>query len=199
MTDATTPNQDTQNSEPVVETAPEVITDTAVKTNLEFVPEETTPSEPIASPVTEPVIETLPVIEPAPVVIPPSSPIPPELKNEPVISTEFSTDTAHTTPKILEQAQPQTELEAAGFIKPSSGFMAWLRSKARAVKEFRKRQKLDKIMKLFDKKTEITNDTVEKLLHVSDSTATNYLKILVSEKKIKRSADNGRVTTYLKI
>lgn len=51
---------------------------------------------------------------------------------------------------------------------------------------FRKRAKLDKILVLAVKKKSIKNDDVEKLLRVSDTTATNYLNQLVRSGRLKR-------------
>ncbi|MBL8158752.1 hypothetical protein JNK62_04430 [bacterium] len=53
--------------------------------------------------------------------------------------------------------------------------------------QFRKRAKLEKIIVLAKAKRSIKNDDVEKLLRVSDATATNYLSQLVREGKLKRS------------
>lgn len=53
--------------------------------------------------------------------------------------------------------------------------------------QFRKRAKLEKILVLAKAKRSIRNDDVEKLLRVSDATATNYLSQLVREGKLKRS------------
>jgi predicted HTH transcriptional regulator len=50
----------------------------------------------------------------------------------------------------------------------------------------RKAKRLEKILQLAKEKREITNDDVEKLLHVSDKTATRYLNELVREGKLKR-------------
>ncbi len=73
----------------------------------------------------------------------------------------------------------------------------------------RKRKRLDKILEFLDKNTStslklrgtgrITNDDVEKLLHVSDATATRYLDILEKEGKIKQIGKTGRNTYYEKI
>lgn len=71
---------------------------------------------------------------------------------------------------------------------------------------FGKRKKLDKILSLFIKKQngstsspQVTNDEVEKLLHVSDATATRYLDILEKEGKIKQIGKTGRNVRYSKI
>lgn len=65
--------------------------------------------------------------------------------------------------------------------------------------QIRKRQKLDRIMKVLQTKPSITNDQVEKLLHVSDATATRYLSILEKEGKIKQVGKTGQAVVYSKI
>ena len=51
----------------------------------------------------------------------------------------------------------------------------------------RKKERLEKIVAMVREKKVITNDDVEKLLKVSDATATNYLRELVKEGRLKRS------------
>jgi len=74
-----------------------------------------------------------------------------------------------------------------------------LLAKAREMIQFRKRRKLEKIMGMFLKKASITNDQVEKLLHVSDATATRYLEQLEKESKIKQVGKTGKEVSYSKI
>ena len=74
-----------------------------------------------------------------------------------------------------------------------------LLNKARQVIQSRKQKKIDHIMDLFAKRTNITNDEVEKFLHVSDATATRYLEILEKENKIKQSGKTGKGVKYEKI
>jgi hypothetical protein len=62
-----------------------------------------------------------------------------------------------------------------------------------------KRKKLDKIMALFLQQSKITNDEVEKFLHVSDATATRYLSILEKEGKIKQNGKTGHMVSYSRI
>jgi Fic family protein len=50
----------------------------------------------------------------------------------------------------------------------------------------RKAKRLEKILQLAKEKGQITNDDVEKHLHVSDKTATRYLNELVRGGKLKR-------------
>lgn len=58
--------------------------------------------------------------------------------------------------------------------------------KAKEMIQFRKRAKLEKILVLAGEKGKITNNDIEKLLHVSDATATRYLSQLVKEGRLKR-------------
>ncbi len=74
-----------------------------------------------------------------------------------------------------------------------------LLAKAQNAIQFRKRKKLNKVMDLFLKNSKITNDEVEKLLHVSDATATRYLEILQKENKIKKNGKTGKWVSYSKI
>ncbi len=70
---------------------------------------------------------------------------------------------------------------------------------ARNAIQFRKRKKLDRVMSLFLKQSKITNDEVEKFLHVSDATATRYLSQLEKEGKIKQSGKTGKGVSYSRI
>ena len=61
-------------------------------------------------------------------------------------------------------------------------------------------------MTLFEKKKkgstgspQVTNDEVEKFLHVSDATATRYLSQLEKEGKIKQNGKTGKGVSYSKI
>ena len=71
--------------------------------------------------------------------------------------------------------------------------------KARNAIRSRKRKKLDRVLSLFAKQTKITNDEVEKFLHVSDATATRYLSQLEKEGKIKQNGKTGKSVFYIKI
>ena len=69
---------------------------------------------------------------------------------------------------------------------------------ARATIQTRKHKKLEKILAEIEKHGKITNDQVEKLLHVSDATATRYLSELEKEGKIKQVGKTGKAVTYTK-
>jgi hypothetical protein len=76
------------------------------------------------------------------------------------------------------------------------GFILGLLEKAKLAIQSRKRKKLDHIMSLFAKQTNITNNDVQKLLYVSDATATRYLGILIKEGKIKQNGKTGKGVLY---
>ncbi len=92
--------------------------------------------------------------------------------------TEIHTPEAVTTSEIMQPAR-----------SPTSGkeFLKSLLPKLREKLAGRTEKRLSKIMELARKKGEIQNDDVEKLLHVSDATATNYLKKLVDRGELKVS------------
>ncbi|MFA6274219.1 MAG: hypothetical protein WC662_03590 [Candidatus Paceibacterota bacterium] len=103
--------------------------------------------------------------------------------NEPL---EDETETSN------EQAKPVRENS-----KPS--LARELLITARNAIQFRKRKKLDRVMSLFLQHSKITNDKVEKFLHVSDATATRYLSILEKEGKIKQVGKTGKGVSYSKL
>jgi len=89
--------------------------------------------------------------------------------------------------------------EPETFSQPKSSLARELLITARNAIQFRKRKKLDRVMSLFLQKSKITNDEVEKFLHVSDATATRYLSILEKEGKIKQSGKTGHSVFYSRI
>jgi predicted HTH transcriptional regulator len=72
----------------------------------------------------------------------------------------------------------------------------YLLIKARVSIQDRKRKKREKIMAALNTKSKITNDEVEKLLHVSDATAERYLAVLVKEGKLKQEKRTGADVSY---
>ena len=69
-------------------------------------------------------------------------------------------------------------------------------AKVNETRQNAKAEAKDKILKLFNNKTEITNDDVQKLLGVSDATATNYLNELEQEGIITQIGKEGRGVKY---
>ena len=110
--------------------------------------------------------------------IPPNEPLP--LEPEPIEAPEPPSAAAPVQTGILHTARD-------------------LLNKARVAIQDRKRKKRDKIMLALTTKSKITNDEVEKLLHVSDATATRYLSALEKEGKIKQVGKTGKSANYQKL
>lgn len=145
-----------------------------VQNTPELAPERT-PVEPISEPVQ--------TIEPEPVVPIETVPEPQTVSEPPTAQTPVFEPLTVTHEPLTSSKPAQKDL--------------WRRFLDKV--NFSKRKKLDRIMTLFNSKTKITNDEVEKLLHVSDATATRYLSILEKENKITQSAKSGHSVSYTKI
>ena len=118
--------------------------------------------------------------------------------NEPLPESEPSVSEAEEKPKAeTKTPEPEKEKPKVSYLK----YQKWneLLVMARNAIQFRKRNKLDKIMSLFLKQPKITNDEVEKFLHVSDATATRYLSQLEKEGKIKQNGKTGKGVSYSRI
>lgn len=160
---------------------------------------ETTPEPQTAQiPPTEPL-----VTEPEPITTPEVTQTPGEAIAEPekeeIPESEPTEKSKEESQVKTEQNSAKVESSVAPVIIPPQNKIRELLTKARNAIQTRKRKKLEKIMTLFAKQTNITNDEVEKLLHVSDATATRYLTILKKENKIKQSGKTGKGVSYSKI
>ena len=167
---------ETSVSEPSVP-APEVTESTAVSEPETVVaPTGEAPAEPVT---TTPEPETAqaggnePLPEPTPIQEEP-------VKEEKPVVKRDDTPTAKPAEKTV------SEKEKLGL----------LRQMARATIQLRREKKLAKIMTLLAAQTAVTNDEVEKLLHVSDATATRYLSILAERGKLKQVGHTGRGVRY---
>jgi hypothetical protein len=169
---------------------------------VETTPEELSPSAPL--PEEKPLASSEPVKEE--IKIETSEPI--QTESKPVDTSPTSPAPSASQPTEIPETKPEpkqetvTELEQPKIIPviiPSKNLARELLVKARNMIQFRKRKKLDKIMTLFAKQTKITNDEVEKFMHVSDATATRYLSQLEKEGKIKQSGKIGKSVFYSKI
>jgi len=131
-----------------------------------------------------------PVSEPIQSTQPPETPvIPPETETAQTPVNEALGNEAETS---NEQANPVSE-------NSKSSLARQLLITARNAIQFRKRKKLDRVMSLFLQQSKITNDEVEKFLHVSDATATRYLSVLEKEGKIKQVGKTGKAVSYSRI
>ena len=182
----TTPSEEAQ-TEPKIEesvTEPEV-----VETVQEIVPEtlDEVPVEPVA---TTPETETAQMggNEPLPEI--------PQVENEGAEATAEASEKPTPTPN-KEEREPREEEDKPTKQEPDiKEKLGLLRQMARATIQLRREKKLAKIMALFAKQTTVTNDEVEKLLHVSDATATRYLSILAERGKLKQVGRTGRGVRY---
>ena len=113
---------------------------------------------------------------------------PPETAPEILLETPPTEPPA--IPEISSQAEQPPAIPQAPTIEltpqPVQPSIKSFFGKALESVQFRKKAKLEKIMKLAGEKRSITNDQVQKLLCVSDATATRYLSALVRQGRLKR-------------
>ncbi len=149
-------------------------------------PDEPLVTEPISEPTPTPeaVPEPIPTPEPSPASTEPASAPGSTSIPQPQVSTPVSTPSTGSQ----QASSPQAPIIQTSLARE-------LLIKAREMIQFRKRKKLEKIMSLFLKQSSITNDDVQKLLYVSDATATRYLDQLEREGKIKRE-NAGKYLSY---
>jgi predicted HTH transcriptional regulator len=122
-------------------------------------------------------------------------------KTEESPRTQQGTAQLESTPTQESPASPPESLPAPAptiAIPSPQNIVGLILTKARLIIQLRKQKKLNKVMGLFLTKSKITNDEVEKLLHVSDATATRYLSELEKQGKIIQSGKTGHAVTYTK-
>ena len=145
-------------------------------------------TEPTTPPQEAPPADSAPEVapsEPTPATETPTAQIPP---NEPIAPESEPIEPAPEPPSAAAPVQ-------TGILHAAREILV----QARVAIQDRKRKKRDKIMQVLATKTKITNDEVEKLLHVSDATATRYLSALEKENKIKQVGKTGTGVVYQKI
>ena len=166
---------------------------------------EPTPPEP-AAPVETPTpapTEQAPTETPT-AQVPVNEPLPPEPPPSHE-ATEGQSEPNAPAPEPPQTAASAPATSATAPTHPVRGLLV----KARATIQDRKRKKLEKILEALDGKGpttlklrragKITNDEVEKLLHVSDATATRYLSALEKEGKIQQVGRTGKAVVYTRI
>ena len=119
--------------------------------------------------------------------------------SEPIQTSEPQTAQTPVNEPLAEPETSQNEQAKPVSVNSKSSLARELLITARNAIQFRKRKKLDKVMSLFLQQPKITNDEVEKFLHVSDATATRYLSQLEKEGKIKQSGKTGKGVSYSRI
>ncbi len=165
---------------------------------------EPTPPEPVQE---APAAVEMPVPAPAEATAPETAPSA-QSSGEPTQTAQPETQTAQmgrseplpTPSEPLPDQQPASQPSAPTQVTaPIAHRGRDVLTKARATIQDRKRKKLEKILEALNTKGKITNDEVEKLLHVSDATATRYLSALEKEGKIQQVGKTGKAVEYTRI
>ena len=170
------------------------------------------PQEPQTAqvPVSEPITPTPPEPLPPAEAQAPSEPAQPVIEATPEPTPSEPLQTAQINPAEVEKAaqaasepaptpQPQAPAPPAPTTPPNQSHSRELLAKGRAKVQEKKLKKLDKIMELLNTKDKVSNADVEKLLRVSDATATRYLSALQKQGKIRKVGKTGRSVFYAKI
>jgi len=156
---------------------------------------------------TEEIVKPVETSETRTVQIPPNEPFTPapEVKSEPLRSEPETKSVSNSGGMSEAKPEPEKIIPIPVIISNKNKVFELL-AKAKLAIQSRKRKKLDKVMTLFLKNKngstsspQVTNDEVEKFLHVSDATAERYLNILEKENKIKQVGKTGKAVTYQKI
>lgn len=135
---------------------------------------------------------------PAPVETPAPTPTEPETPTAQISASEPLPPEPEPIAPTPAPEPPQAATSVSATPAPTHSVRDLL-VKARATIQDRKRKKLDKILEALSAKGKITNDEVEKLLRVSDATATRYLSTLEKEGKIKQEGKTGTGVMYAKV
>ena len=125
--------------------------------------------------------------------------------------TEAQTEPISEPAQVIEAENPvvsQAPTPQMSTFEPlaSNNHMSELLEKEHEAINNKRQKRLDSIMTLFAKQTNngstdsprVTNDEVEKFLHVSNATATRYLSILKKENKILQNGKTGKGVYYTK-
>ena len=122
-------------------------------------------------------------------------------KTEPNLEQNSIPETPKNPPEITTP-QPTAQMAGNEPLGSESDQIKQRKENLKLANEKRqnkKREKIDEILNLFAERQTVTNDEVEKLLHVSDATATRYLETLENENKIRQVGKTGKGVKYEKI
>lgn len=100
---------------------------------------------------------------------------------------------------LTQSEEPRLQIQEKIAYKTDPNIVQKLLVKARAKIQERKQKKLDRIMALFEAKSQVANKDIQKLLRISSATAVRYLDILESEDRIKQVGNTGKSVFYTKI
>jgi len=107
----------------------------------------------------------------------------PESAREGVVSVPVEDQNEVVNEPKSQDVPVSVQQDQTGLIH---GFVQALLVKAQAKIQFNKQKKLDKLVRFAQEKGIVTNDDVQKLLRVSDATATRYLMKLVEQGRLTR-------------
>lgn len=116
----------------------------------------------------------------------------PQTQNEPAQSNS-------PAPSSSAQGSGGTQQPATASAVAPTSIISELLTKARAKIQDRRKKKLEKIMTKLSETGKITNNEVQKLLRVSDATATRYLDSLEKEGRVRQEGKTGKHVVYIKI
>lgn len=156
------------------------------------------PSEPTPATVEEPVtivVEQATSAEPASVITE-ASPQAPESTVEPPVVGVSAPEPPPATSATIPTPQQQSSTTQSSQSVPHTKWSVDNRARATAMRVGRKEARLAKVVELTKRKGRITNDDIEKLLHVSDATASRYGMILVQRGLLRREG-KGRGVGYI--
>ena len=165
--------------------------------NKESTPESVEPEKVETEPQVDEVISEPEVVENVPETQPETALEAPVEPVETIPETETAQMGGNEPLKENEEDKPRKHEEKTEL--PQKQKLGLLRQMEQATILLHIQKKLVKVMTLFVKQTEITNDEVEKLLHVSDATATRYLAELEKRGKIQQVGTTGRGVKYIKL
>ena len=143
------------------------------------------------SPITPPADALPPSVPDAPagalpaesILVQPASAEPVSSEPMPVIPEPLQPEVQPQT--VNESPSPNLSPQGRGREEGVATGLSHLFAKLKEKLGLRTQKRLDKIMDYARKKGSVTNDEAEKLLHVSDATATRYLSNLVKQGKLK--------------
>ncbi|MCR4279715.1 MAG: winged helix-turn-helix transcriptional regulator [Candidatus Zambryskibacteria bacterium] len=181
-----TVSETTPGPEPVIETSP--VQEPIPEPQITEPAQTAQPVEPLNP---EPTAEPQPIPEPTPE--PSIAPVEPVSAPDPVQPPQASSE---PIPGLTPTPEPTPILQPQNSTPPAiqTSLARELLVRAREMIQFRKRKKLEKIMSLFLKKQAITNDDIQKLLYISDATATRYFKQLETKGRIRRQGVPGHAS-----
>ncbi len=152
---------------------------------------EPTPPPEAAAPAPEPTPTETPAEAEVSEVAPEPTPEP-QAQPEPAQSNS-PTPSSATAQAVAPTSQPSPKATAGTAI------ITELLVKARAKIQDRRKKKLEKIMTKLSETGKISNDEVERLLRVSDATATRYLDLLEKEGKLRQEGKTGKYVVYVRV